>query len=184
MTAPSKPSTRFGLETCQDMHGKLKRDAQRLEDGWSIDDTFNFVVTAHHLYDDWIEKCGSPEAKAKKLSLPEPAKTVLQAIYDLANGNKHWKLTYKKALERQNVTKVYERTRGDWYAYFVAGPMVYVEFGDYRLSMMELMHQVLGYFKWIFEDGDIAFPLELQNQLELRRIGDAKIRPDSRQSLP
>jgi len=48
--------------------------------------------------------------------------------------------------------------------------MVYVDFGDYSLSMMELVDQVLGYFKWIFEDGDIAFPLELQNQLEQYKI--------------
>jgi hypothetical protein len=51
------------------------------------------------------------------------------------------------------------------------GPLS-VELDGYILSMMNLMHQVLGYFKWIFEDGDIAFPLELQNQLELRRIGE------------
>lgn len=170
MTKSSKPPTRFGLETCLDMYEKLKWEAQRLEDGWSVYDTFNFVVTAHHLYVDWIDSCGSPEAKAKKLSLPEPAKIVLQSIIDLANGSKHWKLTRVKSLERQVVTKVYEPVRGDWYAYLVAGPMVYVDFGDYRLSMMELMHQVLGYFQWILEDGDIAFPLELQSQLELRRI--------------
>jgi len=32
------------------------------------------------------------------------------------------------------------------------------------------MDQLLGNFKWIFEDGDIVFPLELQNQLEQCRI--------------
>lgn len=170
MTNSSKPPTRFGLETCQDMYDKLKLEAQRLEDGWSVCDTFNFVVTAHHLYNDWIDNCGSPEAKAKKCSLPEPAKMVMQSIVDLANGNKHWQMTNKRSLERQVVKKVHERIVGDWYAYLVAGQMVYVDFGDYRLSMFELMHQVLGYFKWIFEDGNIAFPLELQNQLELCRI--------------
>lgn len=170
MTKFSKPPTRFGLETCQDMYEKLKWEAHRLEDGWSVYDSFNFVVTAHHLYHDWIKNCGSPEAKAKKCSLPEPAKIVLQSIVDLSNGNKHWKLTNEKTLERQVVTKVYEPIRGDWYAYFVAGPMVYVELGDYILSMTELVYQVISYFKWIFEDGDIAFPLELLNRLELRRI--------------
>ncbi|WP_139176672.1 hypothetical protein [Nitrosospira multiformis] len=95
---------------------------------------------------------------------------VLQSIVDLANGNKHWELTHDKSLERQVITEVYERTINDWYAYFIAGPRVYIVFGDYKLSMMELIHQVLGYFKWIFEGGDIALPLELQRQLELCRI--------------
>jgi hypothetical protein len=170
MTNSSRPLTRFGLETCQDMYEKLKWEAHRLEDGWGVYDTFNFVVTAHHLYVDWIDNCGDPEVKAKKLSLPESAKMVLQSIINLANGNKHWILTNKRSLERQVITKVYEPIVGDWYAYFIAGPMVYVDFGDYSLSMMELVDQVLGYFKWIFEDGDIAFPLELQNQLEQYKI--------------
>jgi hypothetical protein len=174
MPKSSNPPTRFGLETCQDMYKKLKWEAQRLEDGWSVYDTFNFVVTAHHLYADWIDQCGSAAVQEKTRSLPAPAKMVLQSIADLANGNKHWKIEHKNTVKRQVVTKVYERLRGDWYAYFVAGPMVYVEFDGYILSMMTLMHQVLGYFKWIFEDGDIAFPLELQNQLEQRRIGGAK----------
>ena len=174
MTKPRNPSTRFGLETCQDMYEKLKWEASRLEDGWSVYDTFNFVVTAYHLYIDWIDKCGSPEEREKKHLLPESAKMVLQSIVDLANGNKHWELSHKGSLKHQVVKSVHKRTRGDWYAYFVAGPMVYVEFGDYVLSMRGLMYQVLGYFKWIFEDGDVAFPRELQDQLEQSRIGQKK----------
>jgi hypothetical protein len=173
MTKSSKPPTRFGLETCQDMYEKLKWEAQRLENGWSVYDTFNFAVTAHHLYADWIESCGSLEAAEKKCSLPEPAKMVMQSIIDIANGNKHWQMTRDGSLKHQVVTKVHEPIRGDWYAYFVAGPMVYVEFGDYILSMKTLKDLVLGYFKWIFEDGDTVFPQELQNQLEMCRI-----RPD------
>ncbi len=178
MTKSSKPLTRFGLETCQDMYEKLKCEARRLENGWSVYDTYNFVVTAHHLYIDWIDNCGSPEAKAKKFSLPEHAKMVLQSIIDLANGNKHWKMTNEKTLERQVITKTHEPIRGDWYAYFVAGPMVYVEFGDYILSMRTLKNLVIGYFKWIFEDGDAVFPHELQNQLELCRINSESLSPD------
>jgi hypothetical protein len=177
MTKPSKPPTRFGLETCLDMYQKLKWEARRLENGWSVYDTFNFVVTAHHLYIDWIDSCGSPEAKAKKLALPEPAKTVLQSIIDLANGNKHWQMTNEKSIERQVITKAHEPVRGDWYAYFVAGSMVYAEFGDYILSMRVLKDLLLGYFKWIFEDGDTVFPQELQNQLELCRIRPETLSP-------
>ena len=167
MTNSNKPPTRFGLESCQDMHEKLKWEADKLEKSWGVYDTFNFVVTAHHLYVDWIDSCGSPELIAKKSSLPDPAKKVMQAIADLVNGNKHYKLTEGRSLKRQVVTKVYKPIIGDYYAYFVAGPMVYVDFGDFNLSMMELMHQVLGYFEWLFKDGDITFPLALQNHLNM-----------------
>jgi hypothetical protein len=169
MMKSNKPATRFGLETCQDMYEKLKWEAQRLENGWGVYDTFNFVVTAHHLYVDWIRNCGSPEIKEKMNSLPESAKMVMQSITDLANGNKHWQMTNPRSLERQVITNVDEPIIGDYYAYYVAGPMVYVDLDEYSFSMMELMDQVLGLFKWIFEDGDIAFPMELQNQLEMRR---------------
>lgn len=174
MTKLIKPPTRFSLETCQDMYEKLKWEAQRLENGWSVYDSFNFVVTAHHLYHDWIENCGSSETIGKKLSLPESAKMVMQTIIDLSNGNKHWQMTNESSLKRQVVTKVYEPVIWDWHAFYVTGPMVYVDCGDYRFSMGALMDQVLGYFKWIFEDGDIDFPLELQSQLEKCRICPVK----------
>src|SRR3989338_9524492 len=106
MTKITKPSTRFSLETCQDMYEKLKWEAQRLENGWSVYDSFNFVVTAHHLYHDWIENCGSSETIEKKLSLPESAKMVMQTIIDLSNGNKHWQMTNENSLKRQVVTRV------------------------------------------------------------------------------
>lgn len=174
MTQTPKPPTRFGLETCQDMYEKLKWEAQRLEEGWSVYGTFNFVVTAHHLYVDWIKSCGSQDAKAKKASIPAPAKLVLQSIVDLSNGNKHWKMEKENSIKKQVITKVDEPIIGDWYSYLVVGPMAYVDFDNYSLSMMELTYQVLGYFKWIFEDGDIAFPRELLNHLETCRTGSSK----------
>lgn len=170
MTTPIKPPTRFGLETCQDLFEKLKRDALRLEQGWTTDDTFNFVVTAHHLYSDWIASCGSVAAKARKDSLPEPAKVVMQCIADLANGNKHWELTQPASVKNQVVTKVHQRIRGDAWSYYKAGPMVFVEFGGYVLGMKMLVDQALGYFKWIFEDGAVTFPDELLRQLETRKV--------------
>lgn len=174
MTKPSKPPTRFSLETCEDMHEKLKWEAQRLENGWSVYDSFNFVVTAHHLYHDWIECCGSAGVKNKKLLLPAHAKMVMQSIVDLSNGNKHWQMTQKGSLERQVITQVHERGINDMFAYLLAGPMVYIEFDDYKLSMAELVHQVLGYFKWMFESGSGDFPLGLLEHLEYCRIVECR----------
>lgn len=170
MTKSAYPATRFNLDTCQDMHEKLKWEAQRLQNGWSVYDSFNFVITAHHLYYDWIKSCGSQCVIDKKNSLPTLAQTVMQAIADLSNGNKHWQITSPKTQERQVITRVYEPVINDWYAYFITGPMVYVEFGDYKVSMATLVNQVLGYFKWIFEDCEITFPVELLEHLELFRI--------------
>ena len=38
----NNPSTRFGLETCEDMYEKLRWEAARLEEEWGVYDTFNF----------------------------------------------------------------------------------------------------------------------------------------------
>lgn len=166
----SNSPTRFGLETCQNMFDKLKWEAHRLEDGWNVYDTFNFVVTANHLYIDWIRDCGSQEAKKKKDLLPKLAKMVMQTIIDLSNGGKHWRMTNERSLSRQVITIAPERGINDWHAYFIAGSMVYVEFDDYKLSMRQLRDLVLGYFQWVFEDEDVVFPEELQDQLEACRI--------------
>lgn len=171
MTNPCKPQTRFGLETCQDMHEKLKLDARRLEDSGSAYDIFNFVVTANHLYADWIDNCGSQENKSKRESLSAPEKMVMQCIVDLSIGGKHWQMTNKNSLERQVVKSHPERCINDWHAYLCGeqnGVILFFEFGSYRLSIIELKDLVLGYFKWIFEDHNTThFPADLQNQLEL-----------------
>lgn len=169
MVKSLKPPTRFGLETCQDMHAKLKWEARRLEDGWGTYDTFNFVVTANHLYVDWIDNCDSQKIKAKRNSLPGPARMVMRSIIDLSIGCKHWQIKQPKSLERQVLRTLPERGINDWHTYLHAEPngvMWFFEFADYKLSMMELRDLVLLYFKWIFEDDAIIFPPELQNQLE------------------
>jgi len=170
---PRKPPTRFGLETCQDMYAKLKWEAHRLEGNWSAYDTFNFVVTANHLYVDWINRCGSQENKAKRGALPESAKIVMQSVIDLSIGCKHWKVEQESSLKRQVISAPPERCINDWGAYLDGkqnGAMWFFACGDYRLSMMELRELVLGYFKWIFEDDAISFPLALQNQLDTYNI--------------
>lgn len=170
MNTINKPPTRFGLETYNDFYEKLKWESKRLEDGWGIYDTFNFIVTAHHLYVDWIDRCGNSTVKVRKSRFPVSAKLVMQCVADLANGNKHWQMNRPNSVERQVVKNVDKPMIGDYYSYFIAGPMIYVDFDNYSLSMSELMDLLLGYFKWIFEDEDISFPLELENQLDSRKL--------------
>jgi hypothetical protein len=160
-----KPPTRIGLETCQDLYDKLRFEAQRLETGWNIYDTFNFVVTAHHLYVDWIPKRGTEKTKAKKQALPTPAKKVLQSIIDLSNGSKHWQVDRATTLERQVITAKPTVGINDWHAYMLAGPMLYVEMGEYKLSMRELRDLVLGYFEWMLDEDDGELPAKLNFRL-------------------
>ncbi len=94
----------------------------------------------------------------------------MKAIADLSNSSKHWQITHPNTVKNQVIREVHESAICDYYAYCIAGLMVYVDFDNYRLSILELVWQVLGYFKWIFKDGDIAFPVELLDQLERCRI--------------
>lgn len=164
--AESKAPTRLALHTCEELVEKLKWDATRLEDGWRAYDSFNFVITAHHLFVDWIDSCGSPAAKENKAKLPKAALLVFQAIADLANGSKHWQMTRAGSLKNQIVTGVSEPVIGDWYSYFIAGPVVYVDFDRYSLSMVAIVGQVLGWFQWIFEDAADDMAQQLCEQLE------------------
>lgn len=51
---PAEPSPRLSLHTVEDMFDKLKLEEARLLESWSVYDSFNFIVTAHHLYYDSI----------------------------------------------------------------------------------------------------------------------------------
>lgn len=169
-----KPPTRVGLETCHDLYDKLKFEGKRLEDGWAIYDTFNFVVTAHHLYADWIPKRGTDKAKAKNEALPASAQMIMDCIIELSNGSKHWEL--KEYHKKKQIIKAQPvRAINDWYAYMLAGPMLYVEAGEYKLSMRELRDLVLGYFAWMLDDNSEELPEALTQQLELCRTQSGDI---------
>ena len=53
---------RLPIDSCEALFEKLKWDFQQLEKDWTSPyTTFNFVVTAYHLYQDWIKRAGSHE---------------------------------------------------------------------------------------------------------------------------
>jgi hypothetical protein len=162
-----KSITRLQLENADDLFSKLQWERARLEEGWSVYDSFNFVVTAHHLYVDWlkIENGATKESVAKKAQLPDDIKIVFQAAIDLSNGSKHWKLTNKRSLENQVVTNVEGPVIGDWWAYCFGGPMVYIDFDGYSTSMMEFSELIVGSLAWIFDKSDTPFPAKLTEWL-------------------
>ena len=167
-----KRATRLVLKNAMDLFEKLKWEKARLENGWGVYDSFNFIVTAHHLYVDWLkEENGATEISvAKKNRLPSSIKTIFQAVVDISNGSKHWKLTNKQSLDRQVVTNVDGPITGDWWSCLIGGPMVYIDFDSYSASMMEFSELIVGALTWVLDAGDDPFPSKLTDWLATLKI--------------
>jgi len=149
----SLPNPRLPLDTVEQMFEKLKWEEARLKESWSVYDSFNFLVTAHHLWCDWLGHAGSTEQQARASGLPDDAKVVFQAVVDVSNGTKHWLMERPGSKKRQVVAEVTEPMCAGWDSYFF-GDMVHFEFGEYFVSMSEISALVLGYFEWIiYGDG-------------------------------
>ena len=162
----------YGVNTCFDLYDKLKYEGKNLENNWNAYNSFNFIITAWHLYYDWLnlDKANRPKLAAKKKNPPKTPETmmsVVNALRDLTNGSKHFSLK-KKSADKQVVTKTYSPVIGDWAAYFLHGPMIYIEVGSYTYSMWDVRHIVLLYFDWVFNDDILAnqFPKEIQDHLK------------------
>lgn len=125
------------------------------------------MLLLHHLYVDWlkVENGASARFVSRKNRLPSSIKTIFQAAVDISNGSKHWKLTNKQSLDRQVVTNVEGPTIGDWWSSLIGGPMVYIEFDGYSVSMMEFSEIIVGALTWIFDAGDDPFPSKLTDWL-------------------
>lgn len=167
-----KADTRMALETPRDLFAKLRWEEDRLTKTWGVYESYNFVVTAWHLYSDWLKtECGaSAEQLERKKLLSQGAKDVFGAVRDLANGAKHWKMTKTWSLNEQVVTKVEGPVIGDWLSFVDDRPMMYITFTDYSLSIAELSAFVMRYFEWIFDGEGSVFPDELTNNLEALRL--------------
>lgn len=158
---------RLPIDSCESLFEKLKWDFSQLENDWgSSFCTFNFVITAYHLYQDWIKRAGTNEQMQRKAELPENGKLLFEVWRDITNATKHWELN-ERSQSQQVVNEVSAQQIGDWYAYFVAGPVIYVQVGEARPSLPELVYVTIYCFKWIIE-GEQAFALaDLDRQLEL-----------------
>ena len=162
----------YGLNTCFDLHNKLRYEGENLENNWTAYACFNFIVTAWHLHTDWIdadEENRPKLATTKKGSKKTPANMMLvvYALRDITNYSKHSFLK-KDAVKKKVITKIYPPIIGDWRSYFLDGPMIYVEINNSIYSMWDIRHIVLLYFDWIFNDDIPAnqFPVEIQDHLK------------------
>lgn len=156
------------IASSKELYDKLKAEGDRLEGQWHAYDAFNFVVTAWHLYQDWLpgDRRSRPSLAAKKMDqrkLPKEMVLVLHALRDLANGSKHLQLK-RESSESRVVSATHSGAIGDWWAYFFQEriPGVTVE-DTYYFSIRKLRNIVLSYFDWVFDDSKSAalFPGDL-----------------------
>jgi hypothetical protein len=158
---------RLPIDSCEALFQKLKWDYIQLEKDWSSTYcAFNFVVTAYHLYQDWLPSAGSAEQKERRAALPDKGKLLFKVLRDITNATKHWEL-HARSQSQQVVSSVSTPQIGDWYAYLIAGPVSYVQVGDSRPSIIELAGVTIRCLKWLIE-GEQSFPLnDLSRQLEI-----------------
>lgn len=162
----------YGINTCYDLYKKLMFEGSTLENNWNEYNSFNFIVTAWHLYDDWLksDRENRPNLSTKKKEhhkTPQNMMKIIFALRDVANSSKHFTLN-DASFNKKVVTGIHQPIVGDAAAYFLHGPMIYIEIENSVYSMRDLRHIVLLYFDWIFDDTVSVqkFPIEIQEHLE------------------
>lgn len=163
-TPPTSTSPRLPINTCEELFEKVKWDLQELQQGWTEYRTFNFVVTAYHLYADWIDSVGTREQRQRKNALPTPGKKLFFVLRDITNASKHWHLD-AQGERKKIVSDTSSPIIADWYAYFIAGPVIYVSVDNARPSLPEIAHATVKCLKWILDGGTGPFPSDLDKEL-------------------
>jgi hypothetical protein len=162
----------YGINTCFDLFDKLKYEGDNLENSWNVYNSFNFIVTAWHLFDDWIDNDSEnrPKLSTKKKGSRCTPSDMMQVIYllrDITNSSKHF-ILMEKSIAKNVVTDVHPPIIGDAAAYFLHGPMIYVETADCIYSMWDIKYIVLLYFNWVFDDSITVtnFPSEIKEHVK------------------
>jgi hypothetical protein len=163
---PTKPAPRLCIDSCEALFSKLKWDYEQLAKDWSSYCTFNFALTAYHLYQDWIKRAGTEVQKSRKSALPDQGRLLFDVWRDVTNATKHWELN-ERSQSQQVVSSVSNPQVADWYAYLITGPVIYIEVGDARPSLTQLADVTLWCFKWILEGEESFAYADLCRQLEL-----------------
>lgn len=152
-----QPSPRLPIHTVEGMFEKLKWDEARLVESWSVYDSWNFVVTTYHLYEDWIRKdnsIASPAQRARLKNLPDEAKDLFQAMRQIANASKHFDL-HGKRKDEQTVGEISDLGVSDYDSYFF-GDMISIPYDGRLVSISAASALVMRYFEWVIYGGDKA----------------------------
>lgn len=153
----------LGIGASAELYEKLKFEGARLRTEWHPYDAFNFVLTAWHLYQDWLpaDRLNRPShasAKLKKRKLPEEMVLVLDVLRDLSNGSKHLNLDPGSA-DKRVVSSTHSGEISSFSAYFFQEGIVGVTTADYYyFSIRKLSDIILAYFAWVFDDKAPATP--------------------------
>ena len=160
----------LGINNCRDLYEKLQLEHNRLciSQYTNVYDVFNFVVTAHHLHEDWLNKDEATRPKLacrKRDKAPEGMKLMMKVVRDLTNGSKHMALN-EKSTNKRVVEAIHPGEIKDWYSYFYE-PHFWIAVGRYYLSTPVLVELIMSYFNWIFDDSIPVddFPVEIEEQL-------------------
>lgn len=145
----------LGIDSSKAMFEKLKYESSRLQQGWHPYDTFNFLVTAWHLFEDWAKSDDSralSRMKRQRKRLPRPMNLVLDIIRYLVNGSKHFHLTPNAAAKRR-VCEVHTGEEVGWYEYFFHEDLPAVTVDDHWYFSIRVLHNlIMRYFEWTFDD--------------------------------
>lgn len=170
----------IGLSTSLDLYQKLQFESERLiTNHWHSYDAFNFIITAWHLYDDWLQKGNSKtlsvQKRRKEKCTPKSMHLVLQLVNDLANGSKHFQLNQPAARNRK-INETHEGNESSFYSWFNRErgiPGLTADDGSY-FSLRQLNLILMRYFEWVFDDsvGIDTFPKDIEYAIEYCNIAN------------
>lgn len=154
-------SLHFGINNCHDWYDKLKFEHARLVASKYKEkyDILNFIITAYHLNDDWLSRDVEMRplfANSKRGGAPKEMRDIVQAINDLANGNKHLVLD-KRNSEKRVVGTVHSSAYESSFYSYCFGPHFGIQIGKSFYTFPTLADLIMAYFEWIFDD---SIPVE------------------------
>lgn len=149
----------LGISSSFDMYDKLLYESSRLQSDWRNSfNTFNFLVTAWHLYHDW-PKCESKGSltrlKRHRTQIPEEMIFVLDIAKDITNGSKHFYLS-KEASSKRVVSEVHNGGEYGFYEFFFRESLPGLDANSDKFkgyfSIRVLHNIVMKYFDWVFDE--------------------------------
>jgi len=168
----TKPSPRLSINTVEELFDKLKWDERRLLQSWGVYESWDFVLTAHHLYKDWIGGRTSQATTLQKerwiqIEKKDCLARFFEAIGNVADGNKHFDLDWSK--KKQIVDQVTDPEVSDYDSYLF-GEMPHIKYNGHHVSMYAGSAVVMCCFQWIIYGGDPAVLDEMSSALAAMKI--------------
>ncbi len=161
-----KTGATLGLLSSNDYYNKFLRESEILKEEWNALDATNFLITAWHLFNDWIKsesKRTLTRTKRNRSNLPSQMNLVLDVTRDLVNGSKHFELD-SRSVQNRKVTEVHDGLEAGWFSYFFHENIAGVSLeGGWYFSVRVLHNILVTYYEWVFDDSQLPkeFPKEL-----------------------